>query len=401
MSSKIIDFSDNIADLKEDVSSLTNASNNLKSDIDETHKDTMALMNEINSLISETNASVEPLIPSSEDNDIIVKFNTDLHNEIKDLTKKVKTFPDMNTLDVIMCCIGGAVASLIDILLVGKPKLIGQKHEFSGSILTNLLRQKIDGNSGIFKYLSDKCKVPYDLSCLPEVVTPNNHRLRSLAHDPLFGLIFAIVDIFLGTTTCINDNGMLEIIPTSKTTLTDKTFAVFLYIGHIISDACTSRGLPIPGSFLTQINLNNEFLKNISDISESMYVNGYDCRHLFSMSSSVGTSHLIINTYLEFIKPINSIKNMYYENEMQQFEHKLKTTEMMLVTDSIASIGNALKIFLPPDSGNFTAINLVQWFSLANSSIAFIRALMRDKTAENVIANRKIIDDNWKYIMDI
>lgn len=400
MNSKIFDFSDNIADLEEDISSLTNANNSLKIDVDETHKDAIALMNEINSLISETQAPIDHLVSSCEDDAIIVKFNADLHNEIKDLTKEVKTFPDMSTLDVIMCCIGGAVASLIDFLLVGKPKLVGKNQKFTGSILTNLLRQ-IDGDSGIFKYFSDKCKVPYDLSCLTEVVTPNNHRLRSLAHDPLFGLIFAIIDIFLGTTTCINDNGMLEIIPTKKSTLTDKVFSVFLYMGHIISDICTSRGLPIPGSFLTQINFNNEFLKQISDISESMYINGYDCRHLLSMSSSVVTSHFIINTYLEIIKPINNVKNMYYENELQQFEHKLKTTEMMLVTDSIASIGNALKIFLPPDSGNFTAINLAQWVSFANSSIGFIRALLRDKTAENVIANRKIINENWDYLMEI
>ena len=400
MNSKIIDFSDNMSNLEKDVSSLTNVNNNLKMDINETHTGAMALMNEINSLISETQAPIDHLVSSCEDDAVIVKFNANLHNEIKDLTNKVKTFPDMSALDVIMCCIGGAVASLIDILLVGKPKLVGKNQEFTGSILTKLLRQ-VDGDSGIFKYLSDKCKVPYDLSCLKEVVTPNNHRLRSLAHDPLFGLIFAIIDIFLGTTTCINNDGMLEVIPTSKTALTDKIFSVFLYVGHIISDICTSRGLPIPGSFLTQINFNNDFLKEISDISESMYINGYDCRHLLSMSSSVGTSHLIINTYLEFIKPESNIKNMYYENELQQFEHKLKTTEMMLVTDSIASMGNALKIFLPPDSGNFTAINLAQWFSFANSSIGCIRALLRDKTTENVIENRKILNENWKYLMEI
>ncbi|MDE7302978.1 MAG: hypothetical protein K2N60_06635, partial [Oscillospiraceae bacterium] len=358
MNNKIIDISKTLNDFKEDIYDLSDKKESLKNDVDKTSNDINQLMNDINSLISETQVPIDYLTPNNEDSNIVADFNTNFHNEITNLTDKVKSFPDMSALDVIICCISGAVASAIDILLVGKPKLVGKQHEFTGSILTNLLRQ-INGDSGFFKYLSDKCKVPYDLSCLTKVVTPNNHRLRSLAHDPLFGLIFAIVDIFCGTTTCINDNGILEIIPTKKSTLTDKIFAVLLYIGHIISDICTSRGLPIPGSFLTQINFNNAFLKKISSASKSMYINGYDCRHLLSMSSSVEVSHFIINSYLEIVKPVNNIKNMYYENELQQLENKLKTTEMMLLSDSIASMGNALKIFLPPDSGNLTAINLV------------------------------------------
>ncbi len=40
--------------------------------------------------------------------------------------------------------------------------------------------------------------------------------------------------------------------PNFEATRTEKLLSVFYYIGHIVSDLFTARGLPIPGFFLTQ-----------------------------------------------------------------------------------------------------------------------------------------------------
>lgn len=322
MDDKIIDFSDGLNNLDKEITSLDSKKESAESDIAETRQGIESLMNEINDFISETQAPLETLTST----DVIlleIRFNDNFHKEIKSVVEKVKTFPDMTALDVIMCCISGSVAALVDIFLIGKPKLVGRHQEFTGSVLTKFLKE-IDGDKGVFKYLSKKCSVPYDLSSMREVVTPNNHRLRSLAHDPLFGLVFAVIDIFLGTTTCINDKGFLVIIPTKQASLADKLFAVFLYIGHLISDVCTARGLPIPGAFLTQLNFNNDFLNGISKMSEKMYRSGYDFRHMISMASSVTVSNFIITVYLEIVNQPNDIQNMFYENELQDMERKLK-----------------------------------------------------------------------------
>lgn len=400
MEKRVIDFSSEFDKLNNDLYQVTENKDVVCSHICDTRQDIDNLINEINNFISQNDIPIERIKTDNSNINLLKKFNNDFHSCIKDCVKNVSTFPELATLDVIMCCTSGAIATAIDILLVGKPKIKYPNQEFEGSFLTGLLR-KINGDSDFFKFFSQKCKVPYDLSSLAEVVYPNNHRLRSLAHDPLFGLIFAVIDIILGTTTCIDDNGFIEMIPNKKTSMVDKFFSVFLYLGHLISDVCTSRGLPIPGWFLTQLNFNNVFLKKISDLSEKMYINGYDLRHLLSMSSSVAVSHLIIDFYLEITQDKVGNDKLMFERDLQEVHNNLKKAEMMLLTDSIASIGNAVKIFSPPDSGNPTAINLVQWFSFAHDGIVALEAKNRLKNAEIVIENRKIINSNWEYLLDI
>lgn len=125
---------------------------------------------------------------------------------------KYSKFPKLSIQDNIVCGLVGILSALIDVIFVGTPevvKIYRGGENFDGSILTKALR-KIgnDGNSNlsqIFQWFSDKCKVPYDIPLKKDVLTPNNHRLRSFAHDPFFGLLFAVADIILGTTTCIND----------------------------------------------------------------------------------------------------------------------------------------------------------------------------------------------------
>ena len=394
MNKRIIDFTNEFNCLNNGIDRTTQKENKIGSEIHNTHQEINDLISEVNDFVSINNIPIETISPNDNNEVILAKLNTSFHNKIRDCVENVDTLPDMSSLDVIICCVAGLIATLMDMLLIGKPKIEYPK-KFSGSILTDLLR-RIDGNSGVFKYFSEKCKVPYDLPAMSDVVYPKNHRLRSLAHDPLFGLIFAVIDIMLGTTTCKDNNGFIQIIPTKKVSMKDKLFSVLLYLGHLISDVCTSCGLPIPGSFLTQINFENEFLQKISNVSETMYLNGYDCRHLISMSSSVCVSHFIVDMYLKLTQDEPSNDILMCEKELHILNNNLKKNELNLLSDAIGSLGNAIKIILPPDSGNLTAINIVQWFSLANSVIICFQTYMRDKNGEIVMANREVINKNWE-----
>ena len=131
-----------------------------------------------------------------------------------------------------------------------------------------------------------------------------------------------------------------------------------------------------------------------------MYEDGYDLRHLVSMSTPVIIKNMITDTYL----------NMTFNNEINQFERiaekeirENKRTaykyRLRLVSDAVSCGGNALKFFLPPTSGNITALNLSEWISIITDTIAEMKYQLRDKSVEKALFNREIINDNWRALL--
>ena len=274
---------------------------------------------------------------------------------------------------------------------------------FDGSILTKLIRQ-IGANEksetgAILKWLSDKCKVPYDLSAVKGVIYPQNHRLRSLSHDPYFGLFFAVADIILGTTTCIDNDGKLRVILNYDVSITEKLLSVIYYIGHILSDICTARGIPIPGFFLTQFFTENGTNESIASIAQKMYLDGYDMRHLVSMSVSVVVKNIVIEAYLRLTREnINELLPVA-DKERAKINYNLKREKMLFIANAIASGGNIIKFVAPPNCSNPCALNVAQWFAMIRSSIAMIKASFRDKTTETLMDNRTLINQMWDNLL--
>ena len=276
---------------------------------------------------------------------------------------------------------------------------------FDGSLLTKELRKIGNGDdklSGMLKWLSDKCEVPYDVSVEPGAVIPNNHRLRNRGHDPLFGLLFAIADIMLGTATLIDNEGNIKILIRDKNyPPEEKYLSVLFYLGHLLSDVCTSRGLPIPGFFATQFFTNGENDRSIAKVAEQMYKDGYDLRHLASMSTPVIVKNLITDTYLNLtFNDSGDPLELIAEKELREYKRTAYKYRLRLVSDAVSCGGNALKFFLPPTTGNMTALNLPEWASLIKDTIAEMKYQLRDKSVEEAIFNREIISDNWKMLLE-
>jgi len=321
--------------------------------------------------------------------------------------EKYSKFPKLTTQEIIMCNLIGMISVLIDVIFVGTPEVVkiyrgGEK--FDGSILTGMLRKIGNNDNGelspFFKWFSDKCKVPYDISLKSGVVTPNNHRLRSFAHDPFLGILFAVADIILGTTTCVDNNGKLEIIVNKKKALTaEKWLAVLYYIGHIISDICTSRGIPIPGFCLTQFFTAEIGDSSIAEIAESMYKDGYDLRHAVSMSVPVFVKDVLINMYIKLTSETQDVVSSIVEREKYEMDFKLKTYKMKFIANSIATVGNVVKFVAPPNCGNPCALNLVQWKALIQNGIDMCTATSRDFSGEEAMYNRHDIDLRWKELL--
>ena len=205
----------------------------------------------------------------------------------------------------------------------------------------------------------------------------------------------------MGTTTCIDNNGRLTVLinknPADEST---KLLSVFYYIGHILSDICTSRGIPVPGFFLTQFFTADKPDHSLAKIAENMYIDGYDLRHLGSMSVPVITKNLIIDSYLALSGSTSAFPMPIAESEHAKINERLKKEKMLFIANAIGTAGNAVKIIAPPNCGNPAAINLPQWYAMVSNSINMLRANLRDKTAEQIMDKRTDINRKWDALLN-
>ena len=104
-------------------------------------------------------------------------------------------------------------------------------------------------------------KVPYDLVVPKKGLTPNVHRLSSLGHDPVLGLVFGVTDIMCGTCTFIDRSGVWRVVgPLGHGKETGLLEALATVIVHGFSDVFTAQGLPPPFlSVLQSITANSGF----------------------------------------------------------------------------------------------------------------------------------------------
>lgn len=334
----------------------------------------------------------------------------------KEIFEKPALLPPLTKLEYVLVGLTGSIASIIDFMVVRVPKDMVYMAEFrqKGSGFTKWLKSlgiNEEGKLNPFLNWTEKtCKVPYDLSINKSIpgFNPKTHRLLNLSHDPLFGLIFGVFDILNGSMTAIDITGKIHILKTYDLFLGDKIFAPLLWLGHIVSDICTSMGIPIPGWGFLQLMRFGSFGprdRTIADISRFMYLKGYDLRHFITMSIPVAVIEIIIRAY-HYISSLSDKKsvrpklgNTILDSDLERVQNNLKLHKMLFIAHSIAASGNAIKVF--SYGGNPLAINLPQWIMFIKESIKISKGLLRDKTPEMIDRNRKIIDEEWDNIKNI
>ena len=127
----------------------------------------------------------------------------------------------------------------------------------------------------------------------PRTLNPINHRLRSLAHDPVLGFLFGVLDMVRGTCTVVGPTG-LRIFATTGESMMDGLFPrLGRMFGHLLSDVNApsikgNRGMGLPAPFMGLLRMIGSSLPiGESDLGkqvEYMYVRGYDFRHFIATS---------------------------------------------------------------------------------------------------------------------
>lgn len=213
--------------------------------------------------------------------------------------------------------LGGVVDKVMDDIVI---KFAGLVSMFDKS---NTKKSKPDTIASAIGYLERRFKVNYDARFSKELkggeVLENfnsfNHHLMSLAHCPdIVGLFFSILDQFTGKTTVVNKGKIYRLENNdSGFEIKGNNFVskivcgVVNWFGHLMSDMCGSSGrrghegtrgmgIPIPGFELFQfIGRNSEReIKGLADLTEKMFINGYDMRFGVAMCIPVFINEIVV-----------------------------------------------------------------------------------------------------------
>lgn len=247
--------------------------------------------------------------------------------------------------DSLIVTLAGFIATLLDISLVRIPadtNFLGNMQ--SGSPMTGWLKENSKFiHEPYLKRFEGVAKVPYDDPVNKEVpgLNPWHHRLMSPGHDPILGFIFGVIDIMSGTGTFVDKHDDLIVIDkaVSHESLMTAFLKVFL---HLLSDVCTSAGVPPPFFTLLQlVKAKSPFVLGPSgervswtNVARYMYRHGYDLRHFATMGVVPAAVEMIIRGWW-------LCQN--FENKDQAELAKAKLTSMLLLGHTIATSGNLLK----------------------------------------------------------
>ncbi len=310
--------------------------------------------------------------------------------EIRMLNAEYNQLHRLDKYDITISAVAGMLGAAVDILLVGIPQKTPEG--LKGGTLANYVRDWFDKKfpeEEIEKLANSKVsKVPYDAqdnrntTIYVEGLSAYYHRLLSLGHDPLLGLVFGVADILTGRMTTIDKTGkivsqVMENYADRKET--DVFAAIAKQIIHFQSDLTTSMGLPAPlmGLFnLLQFGEIGEYNQTIAEIVQGMYYEGYDFIHFCTLSIPV----MIVEVVTRIGYAFKRIKEGYSVRESIPFslnrEKCPKLATMLFIGHSAATAVNAGKIYF---TKNPMAINYPQWIAFAKYSYKQLKWVLIEK----------------------
>ena len=310
--------------------------------------------------------------------------------EIRMLNAEYNQLHSLDKYDIAISAAAGLLAAAVDILLVGIPQKTPEG--LKGGPLANYVREWFDKKFPEEEMeklaISKVSKVPYDAqdnrntTIYVEGLSTYYHRLLSLGHDPLLGLIFGVADILTGRMTTIDKTGKIvsQVMENYADRKESDIFAAIAkQIIHFKSDITTSMGLPAPLMSLfnfLQFGEIGEYDQTIAEIVQGMYYEGYDFIHFCTLSIPVMIVEVVTRIGYAFkrIKEGNSIKASIPFSLNRERHPKLAT--MLFIGHSAATAVNAGKVYF---TQNPMAINYPQWIAFAKYSYKQLKWVLLEK----------------------
>lgn len=218
-----------------------------------------------------------------------------------------------------------------------------------------------------------------------KALNPTNHRLRSLAHDPLLGFIFGVLDMMRGTCTTVVDGRILSI-PSTKPPVGGNVFQLLgRMLGHLLSDvnapsANGNRGMGLPAPFMGLLRMfdgipvgDSTFDKQV----EWMFVNGYDFRQFATAAIPTTIMEVLLRAFYVG-KQVRLHNAPFGESMMDTMPGRLNPRFRMILAMAYGTFGavNAGKVHV---TGNILNANYAAWLGLVWNGFLALKWAMLDR----------------------
>ena len=331
--------------------------------------------------------------------------------EIRLLNAEYNQLNHLDKYDVAISAAAGMLGAAVDILLVGIPRKTPEG--LKAGTLANYVRNWFDKKfpeEEMEKLANSKVsKVSFDAqdnrntTVNVEGLSAYYHRLLSLGHDPLLGLIFGVADILTGRMTTIDKTGKIVSQAMEKYAErkeTDIFSAIAKQIIHFKSDITTSMGLPAPMMALfnfLQFGKIGEYDQTIAEIVQGMYFDGYDFIHFCSLSIPA----MIVEVVIRMGYAFKRIKEGYSINESIPFsldrEKHPKLATMLFIGYSAATAVNAGKVYF---TQNPMAINYPQWIAFAKYSYKQLKWILVEKPSARDAYVHGVLNEQLSEVLE-
>ena len=289
----------------------------------------------------------------------------------------------------------GLFAAMLDLLFVKAPanpttewtnKVNGVFNKEVQQAFNRLLPPNVSEKLGEYTIGgADSSTVAQLLEAPPRTLYPNNHRLRSLSHDPILGFLFGVLDMQRGTCTVVESGG-LKIYQTIMEPVDGGLFPLLgRLFGHLLSDvnassASGNRGMGLPAPFMGVLRMFDSLPEGDSDLGkqiENMYVKGYDFRQIVVTSIPV----LIMGVMMRVFYAVKQVKlsgSPLGEALIDTMPMKMNPRFRMMLAMAYGTVAavNGARVYITKDILN---LNYAAWLGLVWNGFHAIKWALLDR----------------------
>ena len=292
----------------------------------------------------------------------------------------------------------GLLAAMLDILCVKAPLKPTEKFDVPADGVFNRVVQDAFNKiipPDLSKELSEKFKIgSADASVKTRLkkflgkLTPRNHRLKALSHDPILGFIFGALDIIRNTCTIVEGGRIKSYDAIVPNDFDGNIFhAMGQMLGHLLSDInapspAGNRGMGLPAPFmgllsmLRNVKINGE---SVGDNVEYMYLKGYDMRQFVATSIPCAIMEILLRVCW-CIKRTNEDKPLWPSiKETAPMNLHKKFRMIIALSYGVLCSVNAGKVYITQDILN---LNYAAWMGLVWNGFHALKWALFDKQFE-------------------
>ena len=247
-------------------------------------------------------------------------------------------------------------------------------------------------------------KAPYDVikgsSSLGLDLCGNNHRVKTLGHDPILGWIFGTANFMTMTATLLDfrsyriENGKWTDQLVLPTELLQETIDITRYDWHCLAAALVAQGAHLKSDLFTKMGIPIPIVSQINvEFASKIYREHYDALCFLKDAKTVGISmslSIIINMIISFIHGLCYNESLDGNNRNL---YEVRTRKILSISNTMASGSNLIYTYITKNPHKLDIGGLLVTISRLFTDTRFIL-----KVSDEFIQNQ--LDSDLKTTLD-